>query len=132
MAQFMSATMWRGEFTDAYLSQPPPDPAQFGMSPDDDGSRDDPLLAGVANAVTSYQPDTEAIQATPTRVVIAVGVESQGTFTGRTSESVAKALDLPLTEFPSHHGGFLGDERGYGGQPEAFAERLRQVLDGAR
>jgi len=31
--------------------------------------------------------------------------------------------------FPSHHGGFLGGEFGYPGQPEAFARRLRDVLD---
>ena len=31
--------------------------------------------------------------------------------------------------FPSHHGGFNGDESGYGGQPEAFARKLRDVLD---
>jgi hypothetical protein len=31
--------------------------------------------------------------------------------------------------FPSHHGGFLGGESGYAGQPEAFARRLREVLD---
>jgi hypothetical protein len=44
---------------------------------------------------------------------------------------VAAALGLPLTEFPSHHGGFLGGEFGQAGQPEAFAERLRGVLDGS-
>jgi hypothetical protein len=32
--------------------------------------------------------------------------------------------------FPSHHGGFLGGEHGYAGQPEAFATRLRTVLGG--
>ncbi len=31
--------------------------------------------------------------------------------------------------FPSHHGGFLGGESGYRGDPDAFAARLRQVLD---
>jgi hypothetical protein len=32
--------------------------------------------------------------------------------------------------FPSHHGGFMGGEYGYAGQSEAFARRLREVLDG--
>jgi len=32
--------------------------------------------------------------------------------------------------FPSHHGGCLGPEHGYSGQPEAFARRLRDLLDG--
>jgi len=31
--------------------------------------------------------------------------------------------------FPSHHGGFLGGEFGQSGEPEAFAARLREVLD---
>ena len=42
-----------------------------------------------------------------------------------------RALGLPLAEFPSHHGGFLGNEHGQGGEPEAFAARLREVLDDA-
>jgi hypothetical protein len=32
--------------------------------------------------------------------------------------------------FPSHHGGFLGGEFGYAGQPEAFARKRRGVLGG--
>jgi hypothetical protein len=31
----------------------------------------------------------------------------------------------------SHHGGFLGGELGEMGQPDAFAARLRQVIDEA-
>jgi len=30
--------------------------------------------------------------------------------------------------FPSHHGGFVGGDSGYAGQPEAFAHKLREVL----
>jgi hypothetical protein len=30
--------------------------------------------------------------------------------------------------FPSHHGGFLGGEFGWRGQPDGFAATLRQVL----
>jgi hypothetical protein len=62
-------------------------------------------------------------------VVIAVGVESLNTLTGRAAVCTAEALGTPLTEFPSHHGGFLGGEGGYAGQPEAFAVRLHEVLD---
>ena len=49
--------------------------------------------------------------------------------TGRVGPVLAQALGRPVTEFPSHHGGFLGGEHGYAGQPEAFAARLREVLD---
>jgi hypothetical protein len=30
--------------------------------------------------------------------------------------------------FPSHHGGFLGGEYGWPGEPDAFAATLREVL----
>src|SRR5215475_7993091 len=130
MAAFIAMTSWRGEFTDDYFTQPPPDPAMFGMPADDDGSRDDPLLSDRSWAVTSYHPDAGALAAAPTRVVIAVGEESLGTFTGRTSLAAAELLGQQATVFPSHHGGFLGGEFGYAGQPEAFARRLREVLGG--
>jgi pimeloyl-ACP methyl ester carboxylesterase len=129
MAAFIAMTSWQGEFTDEYFAQPVPDPAQFGMPADDDGSRDDPLLSDRSWAVTSHRPDVEALAAAPTRIVIAVGEESLGTFTGRTAVATAELLGQEATVFPSHHGGFLGGEFGYGGQPEAFATRLREVLE---
>jgi pimeloyl-ACP methyl ester carboxylesterase len=129
MAAFIAMTSWRGEFTDDYFAQPAPDPAQFGMPAEDDGSRDDPLLSDRSWAVTSYRPDVDALAAAPTRIVIAVGEESAGTFTGRTAVATAELLGQQAVVFPSHHGGFLGGEFGYGGQPEAFAQRLRDVLD---
>jgi hypothetical protein len=130
MARFIAMTSWQGEFTDEYATQPDPDPAQFGLSTGDDGGRDDPLLSGTANAITSYRPDVRALAAAPTRVVIAGGIESRSTMTGRAAAATAQALNLPLTEFPSHHGGFVGGEYGYVGEPAAFAARLREVLDG--
>ncbi len=129
MARFIGMTMWRGELTDAYFAQPAPDPGLFGMPAEDDGSRDDPLLSGRSWAVTRYRPDFQALAAAPTRIVIAVGEESAGTITDRTSRAVAARLGQEPTVFPSHHGGFVGGEGGFAGQPEAFARRLRQVLD---
>ena len=82
MAAFIAMTSWQGEFTDEYFAQPAPDPAAFGMPAEDDGSRDDPLLSDRSWAVSSYRPDVDALAAAPTRVVIAVGEESAGTFTG--------------------------------------------------
>jgi pimeloyl-ACP methyl ester carboxylesterase len=129
MAAFIAMTSWSGEFTDKYFAQPAADPAAFGMPTEDDGSRDDPLLSDRSWAVSGYRPDTDALVAAPTRVVIAVGEESEGTFTGRTSAATAQLLGQQATVFPSHHGGFLGAESGYPGQPEAFAQKLRDVLD---
>ncbi|MEV0804272.1 alpha/beta hydrolase [Kribbella sp. NPDC050281] len=129
MAAFIAMTSWQGEFTDEYFAQPAPDPAVFGMATEDDGSRGDPLLSDRSWAISSYHPDLDALAAAPTRVVIAVGEESLGTFTGRTAVATAELIGQQATVFPSHHGGFLDGESGYGGQPEAFAHQLREVLD---
>jgi pimeloyl-ACP methyl ester carboxylesterase len=129
MAAFIAMTSWQGEFTDDYFAQPAPDPAAFGMPSEDDGSRDDPLLSDRSWAVSGYRPDVAALTAAPTRIVIAVGEESANVFTGRTSVAMAELLGQQATVFPSHHGGFLGGEFGYAGQPEAFARKLREVLD---
>ena len=132
MAAFIAMTSWQGEFTDDYFAQPAPDPAAFGMPAEDDGTRDDPLLSDRSLAVTAYEPDAGALAAAPTRVVVAVGEESAGTFTARSAVATAELLGQEATVFPSHHGGFLGGEFGYAGQPEAFARKLREVLDDDR
>ncbi len=129
MATFIAMTSWHGEFTDQYFAQPPADPTAFGMPSQDDGSRDNPLLSDRSWAVSSYRPDVDALAAARTRIVIAVGEESEGTFTGRSAVATAELLGQQATVFPSHHGGFLGGEFGYAGQPEAFARKLRDVLD---
>ena len=129
MAAFIAMTSWQGEFTDEYFAQPAPDPAAFGMPAEDDGSREDPLLSDRSWAISSYQPDVDALAAAPTRIVIAVGEESEGVFTGRTAVATSQLLGQQASVFPSHHGGFLGGEFGYAGQPEAFASKLREVLD---
>ncbi|OXM70605.1 alpha/beta fold hydrolase [Amycolatopsis vastitatis] len=128
MAAFMVLGSWKGEFTEDYFALPPADPAQFGLPAEDDGRRDDPLLTERSLAVTEYQLDVAALTAAPTRVVIAVGEESREVFTGRTALATAQLLGQEATVFPSHHGGFLGGEFGYAGQPEAFAAKLREVL----
>jgi pimeloyl-ACP methyl ester carboxylesterase len=131
MAAFIAMSSWQGEFTDEFFARPVPEPAAFGMSADDDGSRDDPLLSDRSWAISGYMPDVAALEAAPTRIVIAVGEETGDAFTGRTARAVAALLGQDATVFPSHHGGFLGGEFGYAGQPEAFARKLREVLDHA-
>ncbi|MGY0500885.1 alpha/beta fold hydrolase [Nocardia sp. FBN12] len=128
MAAFIAMTSWAGEFTDEYFAQPPADPAAFGLPTEDDGVRTDPLLSDASWAVSDYRPDISALTAAPTRIVIAVGEESLGLETARTADAIAALLGQEATVFPSHHGGFVDDEYGYAGQPEAFAARLREVL----
>ncbi|MFB7651502.1 MULTISPECIES: alpha/beta fold hydrolase [unclassified Streptomyces] len=131
MAAFVAMTSWQGEFTDAYFAQPEADPADLGLPTEDDGSRGDPLLSDRSWAVSSYRPDVDAIAAAPTRMVIAVGEESEDLQTGRTSVATAELLGQRVIVFPSHHGGFCDGEFGYPGKPDEFANRLREVLDGA-
>jgi pimeloyl-ACP methyl ester carboxylesterase len=128
MAQFMVMSSWQGEYTDEYFAIPPADPAQFGMSAEDDGSRDNPLLSRDSLAITDYQVKVDALAAAPTRIVIAVGEETGNAFTARTAVHTAKLLGQEPTVFPSHHGGFLGGEFGYAGKPEEFGVKLREVL----
>ena len=130
MAAFIALTSWQGELTDEFAAQPLPAPEQFGMPAEDDGTRTDPLLSGVSNAITSYRPLIADLTAAPTRIVVAAGVESKDMLTWRTAEALADRLGTSLAVFPSHHGGFMGGEFGYAGEPEAFAKTLRDVLSG--
>ena len=129
MAAFMAMTSWQGEFTDDYFAQPAPDPAQFGMPTEDDGSRDDPLLSDRSWAVSGYRPDVEALTSAQTQVVIAVG-EVAGHLHQTHNHGHGRAAQSGPPCSPAT-GGFLGGEFGYAGQPEAFARRLRDVLDNA-
>jgi len=85
-------------------------------------------LSGDSDAVVAWAPNVDALAASGVRLVVAAGEESVSEVTGRSAQMLAARLGLPLTMFPSHHGGFLGPESGWPGQPEAFAIRLRQVL----
>ncbi len=129
MARFIAYTSWEGELTEQFFDRPAPDPAAFGLPTEDDGSRDDPLLSGESDSVVAWNPDFDTLAASAVRLVVAAGEESVRQVTGRSAKAVAQRLGLPLTMFPSHHGGFLGPEYGWPGQPEAFAARLREVLN---
>jgi hypothetical protein len=47
----------------------------------------------------------------------------------RGGHAVAERLGQQPVIFPSHHGGFLGGEYGWPGAPDAFAAKLREVLE---
>ena len=127
MAKFIALTSVKGPIPADWADQPAPNPADFGMPTEDDGNRDDPLLGNMVSG-THHEPDFDALRAASTRIVIAAGVESEGEFTYRAALAVAERLGTEASIFPSHHGGFLGGEFGYAGDPEAFGARLREVL----
>jgi pimeloyl-ACP methyl ester carboxylesterase len=130
MAAFIRLVSHRGPVT-AELAGPPPDPAAFGLPTEDDGRRDDPLLGQNMLTNTHAELDVAALRAASTRVVVAVGAGTEGELAHRGGEGVAAALGTAPVVFPSHHAGFLGGGHGPSGEPEAFAARLREVLDGA-
>jgi pimeloyl-ACP methyl ester carboxylesterase len=130
MAHFMAVTGHRGEFPDDFASRPAPDPATFGMPTEDDGDRTDVMLAQNIIGTTHYEPDFDALRGASTRVVVAAGAESEGEMANRGAHAVAQRLGTEPVIFPSHHGGFLGGEYGWPGEPDAFAAKLRDVLEG--
>ncbi len=131
MAHFIAVVSHKGPMTDEYAREPGPDPAMFGLPTEDDGSRTDPLLGQNMIPCTHYEADFEALRAASTRIVMAAGVESEGQMASRGSFAVAERLGTKPVSFPSGHAGFLGGEMGQMGEPDAFAARLREVLDSA-
>jgi len=78
------------------------------------------MLRGTARWV----PDLDALRSSSARVVVGIGQDSAGQLCDRASRVLAGALDLEPTIFP-------GDHHGFAEQPEAFADRLRTVLERA-
>jgi pimeloyl-ACP methyl ester carboxylesterase len=129
MAHFIAVVSHKGEFPDDYARRPAPDPAMFGMPTEDDGSRTDMMLGSNMVTCTHYEPDFDDLRAASTRIVIAAGAESDGEMACRGAFAVAERLGTDPVMFPSDHGGFLGGEYGQTGDPDAFAAKLRQVLN---
>jgi clorobiocin biosynthesis protein CloN7 len=71
--------------------------------------------------IALYQPDLAALQAAPTRVVVAGGAASRGEFAQRAAAALAERLGTQLVDFPGGHGGFASDA-------QAFASVLRRTL----
>jgi pimeloyl-ACP methyl ester carboxylesterase len=127
MAKFIALTSLKGPIPAGFADQPV-DPASFGFPAEDDGARDDPMLGRNIIATTHYEHDFDALRAAPTRIVIGAGAESEGEMAHRAALAVAERLGTEPVIFPSHHGGFLGGEFGWAGDPDAFAPKLREVL----
>ena len=122
MAKFITFTSVRGP-TPPDFPNHAPNPADVGLPTEDDGSRDHPLLGPHMVYVTRYEPDFDSLRVASTRIVVAGGAESEGTFPYRAALAVAERLGIETMIFPSHHGGFHEQ-----GDPDAFAATLRQVL----
>lgn len=122
MAKFIAFTSVRGP-TPSDFPNHTPDPAGFGFPTEDNGSRDHPLLGPHMIYATRYEPDFNSLREVSTRIIVAGGAESDGTFPYRAALAVAERLGTKAVIFPSHHGGFTQQ-----GDPDAFAATLRRVL----
>lgn len=128
MAKFIQLVMYQGPLPDDYLDRPAPDPAQFGLPTVDDGSRDDLLLSGNL-AMPPFVPDADALRASATRIIPAIGAHGDGTMARRGGEALAALLGVEPVVFPGDHGGFAANEWSPANDPAAFAATLRSVLD---
>jgi pimeloyl-ACP methyl ester carboxylesterase len=129
MAHFIAIANHQGPITDEVARQPAPDPAMFGMPTEDDGTRTDVMLGSSILTTTSYEPDFDALRSASTRIVLAAGAASDGVMASRGAHAVAERLGTQPVIFPGDHGGFFGGEYGFTGEPDAFAAKLREVLD---
>jgi pimeloyl-ACP methyl ester carboxylesterase len=127
MAKFIQMVMHLGPLPDDYLDRPAPDPAQFGLPTEDDGSRDDPLLSRNL-AIPPFEPDLDALRSSDVNIVVAIGEAGEGSMARRGGEAVARALSQVPVVFPGDHGGFTVNEYAPNNDPAAFAARLREVL----
>jgi pimeloyl-ACP methyl ester carboxylesterase len=128
MAHFIALTSLKGPVPADFADRPAPDPAMFGMSSEDDGARDDALLAQNIFTCTNFEPDFEALEAAKTRLVIAAGAASEDQMAYRCATAIAERLGTKLVIFPGGHGGFNKSEWDPSGDPEGFAAKLREVL----
>ena len=130
MAKFLALVSYEGPIPAGFADQPGPNPADFGLPTEDDGSRDDPLVGLNMPSTPAHQHDFEALRAAPTRIVVGVGTQSANMLAGRAATAVAGRLGPAPVTFPGGHDGFIGGEYGRMGEPDAFAATLREVLAG--
>ncbi len=128
MAKFVQMAMHSEPFTPDYLDRPDPDPARFGLPTEDDGSRDDALLA-YNIAMPPYYPKADALNASGVRIVPAIGAAGTGEMPRRGGQALARLLATEPVVFPGDHGGFVVNEWAPDNDPAAFALKLRDVLD---
>jgi pimeloyl-ACP methyl ester carboxylesterase len=128
MAKFIQLVMQQSPLPDDYLDQPAPNPAQFGLPTEDDGSRDDPLLSGNLT-MPAFVPDSDALRSSPVRLIPAIGALGEGGLARRGGEALAKLLGVEPVIFPGDHGGFAANEWSPNNDPAAFAAKLKELLD---
>jgi hypothetical protein len=126
MAKFIQFVMHRDPLPNDYLDRPGPDPAQFGLPTEDDGSRDDLLLSGNL-AMPPFVPDADALGASSVRLIPAIGALGEGGWPAVAERRWRKLLGVEPVIFPGDHGG-LRRQRVVPGQRPG---RVRREVAGA-
>lgn len=128
MAKFIQLVRLQGPLAGDYLDRLAPDPAQFGLPTEDDGSRDDLLLSGNL-AMPPFEPDAEALRGSSVRIVPAIGEAGERSLARRGGEALAALLGVTPVVVRGDHGGFAANEWSPNNDPGAFAQKLREVLE---
>ncbi|BCB76280.1 alpha/beta hydrolase [Phytohabitans flavus] len=129
MAKFIALVGIKGPVPAEFAEQPGPGAAAFGMPTEDDGKRDDALLAQNIITCTQYEPDFGVLASASTRIVVAVGADSEGELAYRGGLAVAERLGTEAVTVPGGHGAYLPAEFGMGGDPAGFAIALSKILN---
>jgi pimeloyl-ACP methyl ester carboxylesterase len=105
------------------MQQTPPTPAGQEMMARMAGNFD-LFIAHELQLNGSYVPDVDALRSASTRIVSAAGETSGEQAARRSALALAERLGTRATPLPGAHGG-------WGSDPQEFAERLHNVLQGA-
>ena len=81
------------------------------------------FIAHEIQQIGAYVPDIEALRNASIRIVSAAGETSGEQGARRAAIALAERLDIPVTYLPGAHGG-------WGSDPQQFAARLNDVLQG--
>lgn len=115
---------WTAFFDQANIAVPPEVVQEmFGGRRDPRDVADERFwFAHELRPTTRWCPDLPALRASSATISVGIGAGSTGQICDLTSRALAEALGVEPLIFPGDHTGFVDD-------PEAFADRLREVLD---
>jgi pimeloyl-ACP methyl ester carboxylesterase len=123
MAKFGALVEEGGPKYSEEMQQTPPTPEDQEMMGRMAGNFD-LFLAHEIRQLTGYVPDVDALRNVSTRIVSAAGETSGEQGARRAAVALAERLGIAVTYLPGGHGG-------WGSDPQAFAERLHEVLQEA-
>lgn len=122
MAKFGAAVEEGGPKYSEEMAQTPPTPESQEMMARLFGNFE-LFIAHEIQLNGGYMPDIEALRDAPTRIVSAAGETSGEQGARRAAIALAERLGIEVTYLPGGHGG-------WGSDPQDFADRLHQALQG--